>query len=201
MNAINKLSQYVQNAAGRLSTDYKKTLAMCTEHTSQFVETLPNWEACCDRMNQKGLMRFVQIANFVVSGDVSRYDTVSGAMCALVMLTSETDVTFENARFALSSTGNEDSRLPKGISGARLRKVLGLTRRGTVETKVSRTVGQGKMCGYLTALGITQKGSPHGFTVVDRAHPFLIAHGKAISRMSDSALALLQSKIDSLGNK
>jgi hypothetical protein len=194
MNAkLNKIAQYLTDNAARLGTDYKKTIASATDAVSALVETFPNWESACNQMNQKALFRFIQSVDFIVSGSVNRYDAVSAGMCAIVLLANESQVSFENARFALSSTGNEDSRLPKGVMGARLRKILGLTRRGTVESKVSRTVGKN---GYLTCLGITVKGDAHGFTITDKQHPFLIAHGVALSRLSDSALNLLQDKLN-----
>lgn len=146
------------------------------------------------KMNQKAVMRTVQGASFIANNtDIRRFDAATAGILAIAYLSGEgVYSTFESVRFALAGVGNEDSKLPKGVQGAKLRKVCGVVPRGTIESKASRTVGKN---GFLSALGITCKSDKHGFTVANLSHPFATRYAAALQALTDSAFAKISEEL------
>jgi hypothetical protein len=146
-----------------------------------------------DAMNQKGVKRIVQLANFAVSGNVEDFDAVTAFMVSAVLLTKQETITYRDAHF-LCGLGIDEAQHVKGVSRAKLSRFLGTAgTAGTITAKVSRTTGKR---GFFTALGITAKGDAHSFTLTPTAkqNPLLLAYAMQLEKMTDSALALIAAK-------
>jgi hypothetical protein len=146
-----------------------------------------------EMMNQKGVKRLVQLANFAVSGNIEDFDPVTAFLVSAVMLTKQETITYRDAHF-LCGLGADDAQHVKGVSRAKLARFLGNAgTAGTITSKVSRTTGKR---GFFTALGITSKGDAHSFTLAPNAkqNPLLLAYAHQLEKMTDSALALIASK-------
>ncbi|MPS48528.1 hypothetical protein [Methylobacillus sp.] len=144
-------------------------------------------------MNQKGAKRFVQAANFALTGDTKSFDAVTAYMISAIMLSKSETITFKDAHFACG-LNSDDAKNIKGVSRARLGKFLGNAGTpGTITSKVSRSTGKG---GFMTALGITSKGDKNSFSLTATAknHPLIVAYALQLEKMTDGAFTLLQSE-------
>lgn len=152
--------------------------------------------------NQKGIMRYLECFAFVGAYDNPEkkagkyFDSVSGGIIAALILGARETVTFESLRYALGETIVNPDTLP-GVSAHRMKSILsrvgGQTKmsKGTIRSKVSRTVGKH---GFLGALGATEKTTGDSFKLNPGAlnHPFIVAYARAMSGLTDSDLGLIE---------
>jgi hypothetical protein len=119
---------------------------------------------------------------------------VTAPLFALVALSKQSRVSFNDAH--LIAGAHKEGEQVNGVSSARIgRFIKRTTNMGTIASKVSRTVGQGKEgCGFFTALGITVKGDKHGFEIANRDHPLVLAYCAALSKMTEGQFELLSRK-------
>lgn len=145
------------------------------------------------RMGQKARMHACFLASFITSGatDTTGFSKAHAFIGAALALAPEgSRVAFCDAHYlcGASSKGYAAAPIP-GVSRARLQRFIGHAgAAGTITTRVSSTVGVNGLWG---CLGATEKGDKHGFNVVTRNIPFLIAYAQALEQMTDGALSLL----------
>jgi hypothetical protein len=145
------------------------------------------------KLTKGGKVPMLQIAkaiDLIATGDASSIDKATAALVTVCILNDKGTKAqkFEDARFTLSAKGGENSRVLEGVSGAKLRKVVGsISNMSTVSAQVSRTVG---VNGTLGIVGATVKTSAHEFTVNPGSHdnPFLVAYARALSKLPEGVL-------------
>lgn len=148
----------------------------------------------CKRIPQKARLHVVRIANFVTSGstDIRGFNRAYAHACAMLALAPVgVRVSYTDAHYHLgvSSKGQDATPIP-GVSRARMQRFIGRAgAAGTITTRVSSALGKNGLFG---ALGCSEKGDAHGFTVVSKAHPLLIAYATALDAMTDGALQLTE---------
>jgi hypothetical protein len=150
--------------------------------------------------NQKAIMRTLEAFAFIGASDAREqkkyFDSVTGGIIAGLILGARETVTFESLRYTLGQTIVNPDTLP-GVSRHRMVSILtrvgGQTKmsKGTVSSKVSRTVGKH---GLLGAMGITEKTRGDAFKINPEGlqHPFIVAYAKCMSALSDSDLGLIE---------
>jgi hypothetical protein len=144
-------------------------------------------------LNQKGAMRLVQACDFIASGDMKSLDAGTATILAMVALSESPTIQFEDARFTMGERTANAQFIP-GVSRAKVQRFIGSTgTRGTIRSKLSRTVS-GR--GFLSALGVTVKGDDHSFTITDKArsHPFVLAYVAQLARVTDDAFEFFANK-------
>lgn len=145
------------------------------------------------RMGQKARMHTVFMGNLITSGstDLAGYSKAHAFIGAAIALAPEnTRVAFCDAHYlcGVSAAGYAAAPIP-GVSRARLQRFIGRAgAAGTITTRTSSTVG---VNGVFDCLGVTTKGDKHGFTVINRGVPFLVAYAAALEQMTDGALSLI----------
>lgn len=145
------------------------------------------------RMGQKARMHTVFMGNFITSGstDTTGFSKAHAFIGACIALAPEqTRVAFVDAHYlcGVSAAGYAAAPIP-GVSRARLQRFIGRAgAAGTITTRTSSTVG---VNGLFDCLGVTTKGDKHGFNVVNRGIPFLVAYAAALEAMTDGNLSLL----------
>jgi hypothetical protein len=135
------------------------------------------------------MMQFAKAIDFIASGDPKSIDTACAAFCIVSFLLNESkDITFEDARFTLSSKGNETSKPINGINAQALRQSVGkINNKSTVSAQTSRCVGKN---GLLGIIGATEKTGKHTFKVNPGAasNAFIQAYCKALSKLPEGTL-------------
>jgi hypothetical protein len=149
------------------------------------------------RMPQKGIIKTVRHAKWIASDGLALnkrggfiLDPAIGMLSCIVGLTSQARIGFHDAHAVMGGT-MEGSTQVGGVSRAKLHKLLpSIIRRnaGTLSAQSSRTVGAGKKEGIFSALGITSKVDGHGFTVLNRNHPLILATCDTLNRMSETTI-------------
>lgn len=150
---------------------------------------------------QKALIKLVRHARWVATDGLALnkrggniLDSAIGLISCIVALSAQDRVSFHDAHAVCGGT-QEGATQVKGVSRARLHKVLpDVVRRaaGTLSAQHSRTVGKN---GVFGALGITSKSDAHGFAVVNRNHPMVIMTADVLNRLSDTTI------VNILGNQ
>lgn len=146
--------------------------------------------AAVSLMNQKAILRTVQACDFIATDDTAQCDEVTSALVALIALSNQSRVTFNDAHI-VAGAAKEGANVA-GVSRARLARFLPRTSNlGTITSKVSRTVGKR---GLFTALGITAKGDAHSFELCAgaKSHPFIIGYSARLEQMTEGAFSLLK---------
>jgi hypothetical protein len=182
-------AQMLATAYGTDSARVAKFLAH--EQTAALIDVIATAEQVA-AMNQKASMRFAQACDFALTGDVKQCDEVTSALVALVVLSSQNQVSFTDAQIIAGAS--KEGNAVGNVSRARLARFLPRTSNiGTITSKVSRTVGKGKKgAGMFQALGITTKGDAHSFEIANRNHPLILAYAGALSKMTDGSFDLLK---------
>ena len=144
--------------------------------------------------NQKGVKRFVQSLNFALNGDINTFDAVTAYMVSCVALTKDNTIKYQDAHF-LCGVGNENAKLSKGVSKAKVSRFIGNAgTAGTITSKVSRTSGKN---GFFTHLNITSKSDKHSFTLSDNAksNALILAYAYQLERMTESTFLTIKDKV------
>ena len=177
------------NAKGATPGDIKAILRFASEGNCEFVAGAFEGETVAKMTNQKALKRLAQAVAFVAGDMVAGFDKATALIVASIAQSKDKTINFQNMRFAMGGTGDENTAAIKGVSRARLAKFLGsIPNEGTRVSQCSRTVGTG---GFLGALGIVRSVDKHSFEVVNAAHPFLVAYAMRLETMGDETFALL----------
>lgn len=187
-------SAFVAQAA-RLTTkgatpgDVKSILRFASEGNCNFVEGCLEGVTVQSMHNQKALKRLAQSIAFCAGDLVAGFDRATALIVASIAQSKDKVINFQNMRFTMGGTGNEDTAQIKGVSRARLAKFLGtISNEGTRVSQCSRTVGTG---GFFAALGIVRSVDKHSFEVINPNHPLLVAYAMRLENMGDGTFALL----------
>ena len=174
----------IKNATLR-NIEYCESIGFMSDAQKEFfkrnIEILP----------QKAVKALALAIDFIATGDPKSIEKVTAAfttICLLLDAGTKKPQTFENARFTLSAKGNENSRPLDGIRAQSLRKAIGsISNMSTVSAQTSRTVG---VNGLMGCMGATSKVSAHEFTIHagSDSNPFLLAYGKALSKLPEGVL-------------
>ena len=144
-----------------------------------------------ERMNQKARVHTVRNARWIASSglDGDKFDRASAFCAAIICNASSSRVSYHEAHHACGASTNK-SNAPTNIPGVQRQKLHAIikgytTNMGTISTQVSRTVGAS---GIFTCMGIVEKSDRNGFTVLNTAHPFLIAFALELNKISTRQL-------------
>jgi hypothetical protein len=161
-----------------------KQLVIGGQSTAEFLGHFVNPEHVRG-FNQKRVLTVVKLANFVTSGATAGYMRESAILAAIIaLLPVGSRVDFESTRFAMGGKGSEHVTPLPGVSRARMVRFFGLGNMGTISTRLSQIAVMWENLGVLSR-------DAHGFTVVNRSVPLLVAYAHALEKMTDSQLALL----------
>lgn len=156
-------------------------------------------EAEALRMTQKQALTAARMCDFIVTGVVStQKDARTGAVkarsyfrnaallgSALVLIPEGVRVPFADIQHAAGLQGDQFTRPVPNVSRARMLKVWGhRAAPGTVLTQLSQ------MRGMWDTLGVTEA-DKHGFTVVNKSRPLLIAYAEKLQALTDGQLELI----------
>lgn len=143
-------------------------------------------------MGQKARLHALHIASLIVSQGLenkgfSKAHAIIASIIALAPVGSR--VSFKDAHWTMGASGDQFSHPIPGVSRQRLMRFIGRAGAlGTISTRTSSTVGKN---GLFTALGMVEKSDAHGFTVVSKASPLLVAYAMELERMTDGRIELL----------
>lgn len=155
-------------------------------------------EAEALKMTQKQALTVARMCDFIVTGIVSSTTDRAGVTkaksyfrnaallgSALVLMPEETRVSFADLQHTAGMQGDQFTRPIPGVSRARMLKVWGgRSAAGTVLTQLSQ------MRGMWDVLGVTEADG-HGFKVVNKSRPLLIAYAEKLQSLTDGQLQLI----------
>jgi hypothetical protein len=143
-------------------------------------------------MNQKGRLHTVHIGGLIVSQGMedqgySRAHAILASIIALAPVGAR--ISFKDAHVTMGAQGDQFTQPIPGVSRARMMRYFqSAGALGTISTRTSSTVGKS---GLFTVLGCVEKSDAHGFTIVSKASPLLIAYAMELERLTDSRVKLL----------
>lgn len=143
-------------------------------------------------MNQKGRLHTVHIGGLIVSQgmETQGYSRAHAIIASIIALAPEgARVSFRDAHVTMGAQGDQFTQPIPGVSRARMMRYFqSAGAMGTISTRTSSTVGKS---GLFAALGCVTKSDAHGFTIVSKAAPLLVAYALELERMTDSRVKLL----------
>ena len=172
---------------GIANADVKSILAWAHAGACDFAEGAIEPAIIAGIKPVKGVKRCAQAVGFI-AGDAQRFEPSTAFMVAAILLSQQSEIDYQNMRFIMGGTGDENTAHVKGVSRSRLHRFISSVHEGTRGTRVSSALGAN---GFLCALGIAQKSGAHSFKILNKNHPFLIAYGARLEAMGDATFALL----------
>jgi len=177
-----------------MGTDIARVVKLVDRYGQALVDTLgalvtPDQARA---MSQKARLHTVHMGGMIVSQglETQGYSRAHAIIASIIALAPEgVRVAFRDAHVTMGAQGDQFTQPIPGVSRARMMRFFqSAGAMGTISTRTSSTVGKS---GLFTALGCVTKSDAHGFTIVSKASPLLIAYALELERMTDSRVKLL----------